>query len=145
MKLTTQCRYGTKAMIELARNYKKGPLKRIDLAKRQGISASYLENILILLKSRKLIRTIRGANGGYSLETAPENITMFEIMSALEDSFEPAHCHEPGEGCSRGTGHCSARKFWLDFHEMQIKTLKATNLQTLLDFENSGTGLDYSI
>jgi len=144
MKLSTRCRYGTRAMLEMARYYKKGPVKRRDIALSQGISSDYLENILIALKSGNLIRTVRGAKGGFMLETAPEKISMYQILTALEGSLAPIQCVEEGEGCC-GTGHCIARKFWLDFHEMQVKALKGTSLQTLLDLESAGNEYDYSI
>jgi len=132
-------------MIDIARNYEKGPLKRKDIAKANGISAHYLENILITLKSRNLIRTTRGANGGFTLKTSPEKITMFDIISAFEGSLDQIHCNDSSKGCSQAGGHCSARKFWIDLHEIQMKSLKATSLQSLLDLENSGNGFDYSI
>jgi len=68
MKLSAKCRYGTRAMIEIARNEKNGPVKRKVIVQAQEISRAYLENILISLKMSKLIRTVRGANGGFVLE-----------------------------------------------------------------------------
>ena len=144
MKLSTRCRYGTRAMIEIARLSKNGPVKRSDLAKSQVISPSKLENILIPLKTQNLIRTIRGANGGFTLDKSPENITMFQIVTALEGSIAPAHCVKDDEGCGR-IGHCIARKFWLDFYEVQVNCLKATSLQSLLDLEGSDGANNYSI
>lgn len=142
MKLSTRCRYGTRAMIELARNYSKGPLKRDEIAKREGISSSYLENILISLKSRNLIRTIRGANGGFSLMDSPEKITMYDVVTALEGPVEPIHCIENSEQCIR-TESCVSRKFWMSFHEIQVNKLKSASLQSLLDMEKEQG--DYSI
>jgi Rrf2 family protein len=131
-------------MLEIARHYKKGPVKRRDIAKSQGISLDYLENILIALKSGNLIRTVRGAKGGFMLETAPEKISMLQILTVLEGSLAPIQCVEEGDGCCR-TGHCIARKFWLDFHQMQVTVLKGTSLQSLLDLESAGGEYDYSI
>jgi Rrf2 family protein len=130
-------------MIELARNYSKGPLKRDEISRSQDISSSYLENILIALKSRNLIRTIRGANGGFSLIDSPEKITMFDIVTALEGPVEPIHCIENSGHCTRSE-KCTARKFWMSFHENQVLHLKSTTLQSLLDIENKELG-DYSI
>jgi Rrf2 family transcriptional regulator, cysteine metabolism repressor len=144
MKLSTRCRYGTLAMLEIARNYKKGPVKRTDIAKTEGISPAYLENILISLKTQNLIRTVRGANGGFTLETSPENINMFQIMTALEEFIAPVHCAKNNAGCGHKE-NCIARKFWLDFHDMQVKSLKAASLQSLLDLEDSGKESDYCI
>jgi Rrf2 family protein len=130
-------------MIELARNYTKGPIKRHDISKSQDISSSYLENILIVLKSRNLIRTIRGANGGFSLIDAPEKINMFDVVTALEGPIEPVPCLECSDQCLR-SDNCVARKFWMSFHETQVNMLKATTLQSLLEMEIKGQG-DYYI
>jgi Rrf2 family protein len=130
-------------MIELAKNFAKGPLKREEISKSQDISSSYLENILIALKSRNLIRTIRGANGGFSLIDAPEKITMYDVVTALEGPIEPVHCIENSEQCTRSE-HCAARMYWISFHEVQVTHLKSTTLQTLLDMEKKIQG-DYCI
>ncbi|NLD98253.1 MAG: Rrf2 family transcriptional regulator [Fibrobacter sp.] len=143
MKLSTRCRYGTRAMLELARNYLKGPVKRDEISRSEDISSSYLENILISLKSRNLIRTIRGANGGFSLVSSPETITMYDIVSALEGSIEPVDCVENSTQCSRSIS-CTARKFWVNFHEQQVKLLKDTSLQSLLNMETREQ-IDFSI
>lgn len=143
MRLSTKCRYGTRAMIEIARNYKNGPVKRKDISRNQQISSAYLENILIALKSKNLIRTIRGASGGYTLETLPGNITIFEIVSALEGSIAPVNCVDKPGSCERSP-ICSSRKVWCEMHEAQVKVLKNTTLQSLLDMEDSLAG-DYSI
>jgi Rrf2 family protein len=131
-------------MLEIARHYRKGPIKRKDIARRQGISSPYLENILIALKSRNLIRTIRGAHGGFTLNVAPEHISMLEIMTALEGSLVPINCIESSDECNRMEA-CSIRKFWVGFHDVQLKALRETNLQSLLDLENAGSEIDYSI
>ena len=142
MKLSTRCRYGTRAMIEIAHRCKNGPAKRKDIATTQKISSYYLENILITLKSHKLIRTIRGAHGGFTLEKSPEQITMFEIVTALEGSVAPVHCIDDAKSCNRATA-CPARKFWEKLQNVQVKLLKSTTLQSLLDSERSAP--DYSI
>ncbi len=130
-------------MIELARNFANGPLKREEISKRQDISSSYLENILIALKSRNLIRTIRGANGGFSLIDSPEKITMYDVVTALEGPIDPVNCVENSEQCGR-SGNCVARNFWIGFHETQVEYLKSTTLQALLDMEKN-VQVDYSI
>lgn len=144
MRLSTKCRYGTRAMLELARNYEKGPVKRREIATKQEISPHYLESILTSLKSKNLIKTIRGANGGFTLGEKPEKISMFEIVTALEGSIAPVHCIESSRKCNR-SGHCTAQNFWKRLHDVQVKTMKGTSLQSLLDSENETSMLDYSI
>ncbi len=144
MKLSTKCRYGTRAMIEIARRYKDGPVKRKDISQSQKISSAYLENILMALKSRNLIRTIRGANGGFALQTPPSRITMFEIVSALEGSIVPVDCVDKSDSCGESAA-CAARKLWMQLYHAQIEVLKKTTLQTLVDWADSKKPPDYSI
>jgi Rrf2 family transcriptional regulator, cysteine metabolism repressor len=144
MKLSTKCRYGTRAMIEIARHCKQGPVKRKDISRNQKISPAYLENILTSLKSQNLIRTIRGANGGFTIDAAPSTITMLQIVSALEGSIAPVNCVENSENCER-SGGCAARKLWQELHDAQIEVLKRTTLQSMLDLENASQPLDYCI
>jgi Rrf2 family transcriptional regulator, cysteine metabolism repressor len=131
-------------MIEIARHYKKGPVKRKDISRNQNISSAYLENILISLKSQNLIRTVRGANGGFTLETSPGSITMLQIMCALEGSIAPVECVSSSDTCDR-SDFCAARKLWQELHNAQEAVLKKTTLQSLLDIEDSQKEFDYCI
>jgi Rrf2 family transcriptional regulator, cysteine metabolism repressor len=144
MKLSTKCRYGTRAMLEIARHYKNGPVKRKDISKNQRISAAYLENILIALKSHGLIRTVRGANGGFALEIPPERISMFQIIQALEGSIVPVDCVDNPGSCDRSAS-CAARNLWKDMYKAQETVLKKATLRTLLQTEDSLKHADYSI
>lgn len=144
MKLSTRCRYGTRAMLEIARQYGIKPVKRNDISRSQGIPSAYLENILIILKTQNLIQTIRGANGGFILGKSPRDISMYQIMIALEGSIAPVHCIGQISDCEK-SGHCTAQKFWLHLYEVQVRTLMDTSLQTLLDLESSDLSIDYCI
>ena len=93
MKLSTKGRYGTRFMLELALGYeKKQPILLREIAEKQGISLKYLEQIVILLRNSELIRSIRGAKGGYILAKSPENIKLSEILVALEGNMDIADC-----------------------------------------------------
>jgi Rrf2 family protein len=131
-------------MIEIARRYKNGPVTRKTISRNQKISSAYLENILISLKSQKLIQTIRGANGGFMLSTPANKITMFEIVSALEGSIAPVDCVDKSDFCERSRA-CAARRFWQELHNAQLSVLKNTTLQSLVDAEESVKDLDYCI
>jgi Rrf2 family transcriptional regulator, cysteine metabolism repressor len=144
MKLSTKCRYGTRAMIEIARHYPEGPVKRKEISRSQKISPAYLENILIALKTHNLIRTVRGASGGFTLDTSPDNITMFQIVQALEGSIAPVDCVESSGACER-SGYCASRKLWQDLYSSQVEILKKTTLQSLVDMDDSLKPADYSI
>ena len=131
-------------MIEIARHYKEGPVTRKVISRNQRISSAYLENILIALKSRNLVRTVRGANGGFTLDTSPSHITMLQIFGALEGSFVPVDCVENSFVCER-SGVCAARKLWNELYNAQVAVLKKTTLQSMIDVEDSAKQLDYCI
>ena len=143
MKLSTRTRYGTRAMVEIAKNYGKGPVKRRDITKTQGISHSYLENILIVLKTKGLVSTVRGAEGGFVLEKPPSQITLYEIVTALEGSIAPVDCIEQPSLCAR-TPRCAGRFAWRKLHEAQSNVLMSITLSQLVDVERDTAG-DYVI
>lgn len=136
MKLSTKTRYGTRALIEIARNYKKGPTKRKDIAKTQDISEGYLENILSTLKRQGLVSTVRGAEGGFVLEKSPAQITVLDIIVALEGTICPVECLERPEQCDK-VPRCLSRIAWQKLYEAQKKTLSEITLQDLLDMEET--------
>ena len=132
MKLSTRCRYGTRAMVEIARNYGNGPTKRKDIAKSQDISEGYLENILSSLKEQNFLTTVRGADGGFVLEKSPSQIKLVEIVTALEGSICPVECIEKPEVCDK-VGRCVTRKAWQKLYDAQITALSEITLQDLVD------------
>jgi Rrf2 family cysteine metabolism transcriptional repressor len=144
MKLSTKCRYGTRAMIEIGHHYGSGAIKRKDIARVQEISPSYLENILITLKTHRLITTLRGARGGFTLGRAPDQIKLLDIVTALEGSLAPVECIEKESTC-RKTNHCTARKVWKKMHDVQINFLSSITLQDLLDMEAHAKTENYAI
>jgi Rrf2 family transcriptional regulator, cysteine metabolism repressor len=144
MKLSTKCRYGLRAMIELARNFDNGPLNRKSIAKTQRISKAYLENILISLREKNLIRTTRGANGGFVLQARPSSITVLQIVNALEGSIAPVDCLENKSVCDR-SGHCPARTVWQKLYDAQVKTLSGITLQDIIDADPVSHDVNYVI
>jgi len=141
MKLSTKCRYGARAMVEIARNFELGSsTKRKDITANQGIPASYLENILIDLRNQGLVTTVRGPKGGFSLTRRPENITMFDVIKALRGAdMAPVECLEEGFECDRRE-QCITRQVWVAMQQAQDTVLKGINLKTLI--LSDGSGLD---
>lgn len=133
MKLTTKCRYGTRAIIEIARNFAKGETtKRKDISAHQGIPESYLENILTALKNHGLVVTVRGPKGGFSLRRPPSTINMLEVVTALQGSLSPVDCLDGAPGCDKCT-LCDARGLWMKLKIAQEKVLSDVTLQDLAD------------
>ncbi|MCX8126365.1 MAG: Rrf2 family transcriptional regulator, partial [Dehalococcoidia bacterium] len=101
MKLSTRVRYGMRAMVDLSAHYGERPQLIRDIARRQGISQHYLEQIIIVLKSAGLVKSIRGAKGGIILARAPSQIKLSEVMKVLEGSTAPVECVDDAAVCSR--------------------------------------------
>jgi Rrf2 family cysteine metabolism transcriptional repressor len=147
MKLSTKCRYGARAMVEIARNHLHDVFtKRKDITDHQGIPASYLENILLDLRNAGLVYTVRGPRGGFKLARAPQEITIYEVVFALRDGdMVKVDCVEDPSCCDR-TEKCLTRDVWHKMQVAQDNVLKGITLQSLLDSGESDLGaLDYII
>jgi Rrf2 family transcriptional regulator, cysteine metabolism repressor len=144
MKLSTKCRYGLRAIVDIARAYGKNPAKRKDIAKKQGLSSSYLENILLILRNYKIVETTRGVNGGYDLCRAPSNITVYEIINALEGPISLTECVDAPASCDRA-GSCATRFVWCELAGAMRSVLSKITLQELLDREKKSGVTDYAI
>ena len=92
MRISTKGRYGTRAMVYLGENFGKEPVSLRELAEEEDISLKYMEQIVPLLKKSGLIRSIRGARGGYVLTRRPENISLRDILVALEGRWSLVEC-----------------------------------------------------
>ena len=106
MKLSTKGRYGLRAMIDLARYSEVEPVSINSIAARQNISERYLEQLVALLRKAGLVKSIRGATGGYILAKDAAEISVGDILRALEGSLEPVKCAAfySEEGCMASDG-----------------------------------------
>ncbi|HPA55499.1 MAG TPA: Rrf2 family transcriptional regulator [Bacillota bacterium] len=112
MILSTKGRYGLKIMYELALNYGEGPMPLKEIAQRQQLSETYLEQLIAHLKKAGLVRSIRGAQGGYELIRKPEEISVGEIIRTLEGPLAPSECVMDDEPeCSKAE-NCVTRLIW---------------------------------
>lgn len=116
MKLGTRARYGTRAILDLAVHYDEGPVVMRDVSRRQEVSESYLENLMIPLRAAGLVRTERGSRGGYTLNRPPDRITLGEIIQTLEGSLAPVFCVDDPQLCHRSE-RCVTRTIWGKVHE----------------------------
>jgi Rrf2 family cysteine metabolism transcriptional repressor len=131
MKISTKGRYGTRAMIDIGENHGNGPVPLRQLAERQSISMKYMEQIIPLLKASGLIRSVRGAKGGYALAKAPREITLGDMIQALEGSWSLVDCVEDASLCER-SGECVTYEIWNDLHRAIHKILDSTTLADLI-------------
>ena len=131
MKLSTRTRYGMRAVIELAQHEEKRPLQLKAIAERQDISVKYLEQLMSMLRSSGLLRSIRGAKGGYILARPPEQINLSEIFRCLEGPVTTAECTENSDYCER-SADCVAREVWIEVEGAIQKILRSITLADLV-------------
>ena len=131
MKLSTKGRYGVKAMVELAINYGDTPLSIKTISGRQNISEYYLEQLFSPLRKANLIKSIRGAQGGYVLSREPKDITVADIMYILEGPIEVADCVD-GSTCDNVDG-CATRLLWGKIKKSIDDVLTSVTLQDIVD------------
>ena len=112
MKLTTKGRYAVLALTELALAKENSLVKITEIAVRQNISSTYLEQILLLLKNSDLIIGVRGPNGGYKLSTSPENIMISDIVNIVEGRMEAKGCVSKSGSCTGESGRCLTHDLW---------------------------------
>jgi Rrf2 family protein len=133
MKLSTKGKYGVRAVFEIACHYGKGPITIKAIAGRQGISLSYLEQILHRLGKAGVIESVRGPAGGYLLTRKPSQLTIGDIVRALEGPIALSHCLEPGDSrdCCQ-TDECVARMVWTKVGAKIEEALDSINFDDLL-------------
>ena len=103
MKLSTKGRYGLIAMHQLAQDYGQGPISLKSIAEKQGLSENYLEQLFASLRKDGLLTSVRGAYGGYMLSRAPDDITVGQVLRALEGEIAPYECVDGTDhACTRG-------------------------------------------
>jgi len=133
MKLSTKGKYGVRAVYEVARHYGRGPITIKEISERQGISISYLEQILHKLGKAGLIESVRGPAGGYLLARKPADLTIGDIVRVLEGPIALSHCLEPGEsGDCCQTDDCVARMVWAKVGAKIEEALDSISFDNLL-------------
>ena len=112
MRLTTKGRYAVTAMLDLALHEDQGPITLADISARQGVSVSYLEQLFAKLRRSKLVESVRGPGGGYRLAGGPANISVAQIVEAVNDSMDATRCLGKGD-CQQGD-ICLTHHLWTD-------------------------------
>ncbi len=144
MKLSTRTKYGIRAILELAENHGAGPVQIKVIAKRQDISIKYLEQLMAMLKSAELVKSIRGAKGGYILAKPPSQIKLSDCFKSLEGPVITTECLEDKSYCKR-TADCVARQLWAEVQNAITNVLESMTLQDLVDRAKSGKIPSYQI
>ncbi len=133
MKLTTKGRYAVMAMADLALFKDSGPINLTDISLRQNISLAYLEQIFIKLKKNNLVKSIRGAKGGYVLEISPENIKISNIIAAVDEKVKTLNCKKDSKkGCNNKFSKCITHNLWDELDQHINSFFEKVKLQDLV-------------
>jgi Rrf2 family transcriptional regulator, cysteine metabolism repressor len=137
MKLSTKGRYGVKAMFELALNYGREPLSIKAIAEKQSISEYYLEQLFGNLRKAGLIKSSRGAMGGYALSRPPAEISAADILNVLEGPIEISECITDEEMNCSNADYCATRLLWIKISSSVNDVINSVTLQDMVnDFNN---------
>lgn len=141
MLFSTKAEYGVRLMIELGRQPGSGPVSLAVIAETENLPLSYLEHLVAKLKSVELVESTRGAHGGYSLARSADEITMVEVVEALEGQIAPMECfYEDPEGkvlCSHDRDSnrgCATKLLWTRVQNGVNRALAGTTLAELVEF-----------
>ena len=133
MKLSTKGRYGLRAMIDLALYAENTPVSIASIAARQHISESYLEQLIAKLRKANLVTSVRGAGGGYVPGRPVEEISVGDVLRALEGNLDPVEC--PGiehQGGCDGSDVCVTKYVWKRINDSINQTVDEMMLSDLL-------------
>jgi Rrf2 family transcriptional regulator, cysteine metabolism repressor len=147
MMFSTKAEYGVRVMVELARRAGEDPIPLAEIAAHDGLPLAYLEHLVARLRKAGLVDSRRGSRGGYLLARSPTEITMAEVVEALEGSIAPIECiSEASDGsivCSRESdpAHvCPTKLLWTRVRFAIVRTLQETTLADLVLGPSLGPG-----
>lgn len=130
MRLTTKGRYAVTAMLDLAIHDSDGPITLADIARRQGISLSYLEQLFSRLRKKTLVKSVRGPGGGYVLARTVKEIHVAEVISAVDEKVDTTRCG--GAHNCQDNERCLTHDLWHDLSDRIYEYLNQISLQDLM-------------
>jgi len=135
LKISTKGRYGLTIMMELGNRYGEGPVSLKSIAQKHELSEHYLEQLIAPLRNAGLVKSIRGAYGGYVLSRAPEDITSGDIIRVLEGPISPVEFTEEEDPAKR--------YLWLRIRDSISNVLDSTTLRDLINHQDDGRSDSY--
>jgi Rrf2 family cysteine metabolism transcriptional repressor len=135
MKISTKGRYGLTIMMELANRYGEGQMSLKAIAQKHDLSEHYLEQLVAPLRNAGLVKSIRGAYGGYILARSPEEITAGDVIRVLEGPISPVEFEEEEDPAKR--------HLWMRIRDSISEVLDSTTLQDLISYEEKGQSDSY--
>lgn len=142
MRLTTKGRFAVTAMIDLALRQGNGPVTLAGISQRQDISLSYLEQLFGKLRRHEIVESVRGPGGGYNLARKAQNVTVADIIIAVDEPLDATQCGSKGNchGSDRESGiHCMTHDLWATLNEKMVDYLDSVSLQDLVNQQNNRT------
>ena len=133
MRLTTKGRFAVTAMIDLALRENGGPVALAAISQRQQISLSYLEQLFGKLRRHDLVESTRGPGGGYSLGRKADEITVADIIVAVDEALDATGCGGKGNCMGEDTGRCITHDLWTNLNNKMIEYLDSISLRKLVD------------
>jgi len=136
MRLTTKGRFAVTAMIDLALRQHSGPVTLSAISQRQNISLSYLEQLFGKLRRHELVDSIRGPGGGYTLARLARNITVADIIFAVDEPIDATNCGgktDCSTGADGGPSVCMTHELWASLNRTMVDFLDSVSLQDLVD------------
>jgi Rrf2 family protein len=130
MRVSMRADYGLRAMIDLAEHYGQGAVQSAHIAARQRISDPYLDQLLTALRKGGLVHSVRGPSGGHTLARRPEEMTLAEIVVALEGPSTFVSCMQDEHTCQLGT-NCAIQEIWRNMEDASMRVLQGTTLAQL--------------
>ena len=131
MRLTTKGRFAVTAVLDLALRQGQGPVSLADISARQKISLSYLEQLFGKLRRRELVKSTRGPGGGYVLARTPEDLSVAEIILAVDEPIDATQCGGK-ENCRDDEGKCITHDLWAGLNEHIFSYLRGIRLSQLV-------------
>lgn len=136
MRYSTRTRYGLRFLINLAGRPAGSCVQLAEIAREEGVSVKYLEQIVRVLRPAGILRSARGAKGGYALAKSPDAICMDEVFEHLEGHISPVECLHGKKTCER-EDVCPTRQFWLELDEHMRMFLKEMTLARFVERERA--------
>ena len=134
MKLSSKGRYAVMALTDLAKFNLKDPVSLRDISLRQGISLVYLEQLFLKLKKNKIVKSIRGKNGGYVLNKKASEVKISEILLAVDEKIKTVGCKKHlKQGCNGRSSKCITHDFWDELENYINDFFKKKNLEDLIN------------
>lgn len=145
MKISTKGRYGVRILLDLAVNENVEPRLIRDIAASQQISEKYISRLIINLRNAGMVRSIRGAHGGFRLAMEPADLTLLDIVEVMEGPLSIVDCVKKPDKCKHGN-ECATRNVWDHLNSEIREAMRKITLQDIIKNHNAENGVfDYCI